>query len=83
MDLGNGIFKKSRSHKSQILTFQWQGRIYMSIDHQYRDNIITVILQAAIDQKIIREKLIASRSSKSFTTRLQLHVMTKTVNEQL
>ena len=55
----------------------------MNIGHQYRENIITAILQAAIDQKIIREKLIASRSCKSFTARLQLHFMRKTVNEQL
>ena len=55
----------------------------MSIYHQYRDTIKTAILQAAYDQKIIREKLIASRSCKSFTARLQLHVMTKTINEQL
>ena len=55
----------------------------LSIDHQYRNNITTAILQAVIDQNIIREKLIASRLCKSFAIRSQLHIITKIVNGQL
>ena len=73
----------SLTWKSNSDFFKWQMRMSLSIDHQYWDNITTVIFQAAIDQKIIREKLIASRLCKSFTTRSQLYVITKTVNGQL